>query len=351
LAVWTGSATNLQFDNERFSLDEQPIIMSVNQREVAMTVRPKELTLSAESAAHHGRMGRRRFALWATAIALLLGAGIYARQQVLEFADDLAPAPAEMKGDAGLLFLVGGGALPESLGREFVDLAGGSQARLVIIPGAPTDNPKRDAEIETWKSFGAPYVRVLHADSRSQADDPDFSQSLTTATGVWLGGGQQTWFTAWYRGTLVEERLRELLARGGVIGGTSAGASAVTNVMVAGGKREPIESHGLGLLDGVIVDQHFLRRNRTGRLLKLLSRHPDQIGLGIDEATAVVIDLKTGNLAVRGQSYVLACVPDADGVLERLEVLKAGDTTSLADLRNHANDPVPALVGDLILGD
>jgi len=310
-----------------------------------MDLRPKGVLLSLAG------FGRRRIAAWAALAVLVLGTGYFARARVLEFADDLYPAPAAMTGEAGTLFLVGGGDLPDSLGREFVELAGGPNARLVIIPGAPINGPQRAAEIQTWRALGVPNVAVLHAESRSQADDPDFSQVLATATGVWLGGGQQTWFTAWYRGTLVEDRLKEVLERGGVIGGTSAGASAVTNVMVAGGKREPIESRGFGLLDGVIVDQHFLRRNRTGRMLKLLSRHPDQIGLGIDEATAVVVDLKSGNIAVRGQSYVLACVPDGDGVLQRLEVLKSGDYTSLADLRGHSVEPVPALVGDLILGD
>jgi cyanophycinase len=314
-------------------------------QEVAMELRPRGISLSLAS------ISRRRVVVWSCVTALVVGSGFVARGRVLEFAEDLSPTPAVMTGEAGTLFLVGGGALPDSLGREFVELAGGPTARLVIIPGAATDDSKRSAEIQTWRALGVTNVSVLHADSRSQADNPDFSKSLTTATGVWLGGGQQTWFTAWYRGTLVEDRLKEVLERGGVIGGTSAGASAVTSVMVAGGKREPIESRGLGLLDGVIVDQHFLRRNRTGRMLKLLSRHPDQIGLGIDEATAVVVDLKSGNIAVRGQSYVLACVPDSDGVLQRLEVLKSGDYTSLADLRDHAAEPVPAIVGDLILGD
>ena len=136
--------------------------------------------------------------------------------------------------------------------------------------------------------------------------------------------------------------------RGGIVGGTSAGASAVTTVMVAGGKRDPVEGRGLGLIDGVIVDQHFLKRNRTGRMLKLLSRHPDQIGLGIDEGTAVVVELKTGNLRVFGQSYVLACVPTSDGVLDRLEVLKAGELgdaifDDVAAAREAGVESIPAL--------
>jgi cyanophycinase len=256
-----------------------------------------------------------------------------------------------MSREAGVLFLVGGGALPDRLRREFIELAGGPSARLVVIPGDADGGDRPQDEVQLWKAHGAAHVSVLHADSRSQADDPEFSRLLATATGVWLGGGQQTWFTAWYRDTLVEERLRGVLARGGVIGGTSAGASAVTRVMVAGGRREPVESRGLGLIDGVIVDQHFLRRNRTGRMLKLLARHPDQIGLGIDEKTAVIVELKTGTLRVSGQSYVLACVPGESGGLNRLEVLKAGDSTSLADLRDDGSDPIPAWIGDVIVAD
>ena len=322
-----------------------------------MGTRPRERVLTTDSRAVNvpstGKSPRRirlnwRSALWGFCAALILSGGFFARDRVLEFAEQLSPTPPEMERDAGLLFLVGGGALPDRLRREFVDLAGGATARLVVIPG---DSDGALNEAQTWRALGAAHVSVLHAESRSQADDAEFSKALQKATGVWLGGGQQTWFTAWYRNTLVEERLKEVLARGGVVGGTSAGASAVTTVMVAGGKRDPVEGRGLGLIDGVIVDQHFLKRNRTGRMLKLLSRHPDQIGLGIDEGTAVVVELKTGNLRVFGQSYVLACVPTAEGVLDRLEVLKAGDTTSLEDLRNHSSDPVPAWVGEVIVAD
>lgn len=325
-----------------------------------MGPRPREIALSTESAVVStsatltqpwSLLWKWRGAIWGCFALTALTGGFYARTRVLEFAEQLAPSTPVMSRDAGLLFLVGGGALPDRLRREFIELAGGANARLVVIPGDADGRDNAANEIQLWKSLGVIHVSILHAESRTQADDPEFSKLLNTATGVWLGGGQQSWFTAWYRDTLVEERLKEVLGRGGVIGGTSAGASAVTRVMVAGGRRDPVESRGLSLLDGVIVDQHFLRRNRTGRMLKLLARHPDQIGLGIDERTAVIVELKTGTLRVSGQSYVLACVPDDDGGLQRLEVLKAGDTTSLADLRDYTSDPIPAWMGDAIVAD
>jgi len=118
---------------------------------------------------------------------------------------------------------------------------------------------------------------------------------------VWIAGGDQSRFMALYGGTGVQRELVRLYQRGGVIGGTSAGASVASRLMVAGEG----EGEGLGLLDGVIVDQHFDTRRRLLRLLNALKNHPEQLGLGLDEGTGVVI--QAGTLTVAGERTVSLC--------------------------------------------
>jgi len=236
------------------------------------------------------------------------------------------------------------------VGHEFLELAGGPDARLVVIPGLAVEDVDLESYRDEWQALGAPEVTVLHARTRAEATDPKFSQAIVDATAVWLGGGQQTWFTTTYGGTIVERRLKELLKRGAVIGGTSAGASAVTSIMMAGGRRgEPITTNGLGLFPDAIVDQHFLKRNRAGRLLKLVEQHPELIGLGIDEHTAAVIELRTQRMSVVGESYVMAVAANGKSRYPRIEVLKAGDAVTFDQLREQPTNDLPDWLEDAIL--
>src|SRR5207302_6337873 len=116
--------------------------------------------------------------------------------------------------------------------------------------------------VEAWKKRGAASVTLLHTRSRATANDASFCQPLAEATGVWLGGGDQSKLVSAYRGTAVESELHKLLRRGGVIGGTSAGAAVMSGPMIAGGNMPARLGQGFGFLPGGIVDQHFLRRNR-----------------------------------------------------------------------------------------
>lgn len=292
---------------------------------------------------------RVRGAFWILAIAFTTVAGVIGRERILRLADRWENTTPIFDRSQGTLFIVGGGSLPGALKREFLDLAGGNEARLVVIPGAAVSAERMADYTDDWQGIGAQSVVVLHAESRSQADDPEYSRMLDEATGVWLGGGQQTWFSAWYRGTIVEQRLKNLLARGGVIGGTSAGASAMSTVMMAGGRGEPIAGKGLDLFPEAVIDQHFLKRNRIARLMKLTDQYPTLIGFGIDEGTALVVERSRGRLSVSGPSYVVAYIPQTTLGEPRLEILKAGDQTSLADLRTPDVAIVPGWVTETIL--
>jgi cyanophycinase len=252
----------------------------------------------------------------------------------------------------GTLLIVGGGVIPDEIRVRFVALAGGPTAKVVVIPASPRGGePVRASfSLAMWKDAGVNSVSLLHAHDREQADDPKFAEELTTASAVWLGGGQQSWFSQTYAGTEVERQLHALLGRGGVIGGTSAGAAVMSRVMIVSGRDHPIEGRGFGLLPDVVIDQHFLRRSRVNRLLELLEKHPDHVGLGIDERTALEVPLNQRRVKVLGDSYVFACVPPGSEQPLRFRVLKAGDElelntlirTPVADTASPARSSSPA---------
>ena len=237
--------------------------------------------------------------------------------------------------EGGTLVIAGGGRLPPEIRQRFLALAGGPQrARIVIIPAFEADSTQIVSMCETWQTLGATSVRVLQAASREEANLAAFGSSLDEATGVWLSGGQQALLSERYAGTLVEEKLRAVLDRGGVVGGSSAGAAAMTKVMIEQGSDEAIESRGFDLFRDAIIDQHFLRRNRLNRLIGLLDAHPDRVAFGIDEGTALVVQVHKGRLGVIGSSYVLACVPATESGTKRFEIMKHGDHIDLAGLKS-----------------
>jgi cyanophycinase len=183
--------------------------------------------------------------------------------------------------------LVGGGLLPPDSGKEFVRLAGGKDARIVVIPSASLRaNP--EANVRRWQKILGVSVTVLHARTPKEAARADLYKCLDKATGVWIGGGDQCRLTELFDGTVLADKLRSVLARGGVVGGTSAGASVVTRVMVNGKG----VARGFGLLDGCVIDQHFTQRQRHERLKRIIDKHPKLTGFGIDANTALVISGK-----------------------------------------------------------
>jgi cyanophycinase len=240
-----------------------------------------------------------------------------------------AERPAPLR---GALVICGGGRLPEAVLDRFIELAGGPQARVVIIPTAGSDASVRFAgtSLDRWRARGPASVRMLHTRSRNEANDPAFLQTLADATGVWFGGGDQSRLSDTYVDTAVERHLKALLERGGVIGGTSAGAAIMTRVMITGGRTTATQGRGFDLLPAAVVDQHFLKRNRLGRMLSVLAQHPGLAGFGIDEGTALV--LQGDRLSVIGDSYVVACMPPSPERLPELQIWKPGDHVDVPPL-------------------
>ncbi len=268
-------------------------------------------------------------------------------------AEDSAPGVQsgwiDPAGISGSLVICGGGELSDSIYKNFLELAGGENAKLVIVPTASGQAEKTPPESLTkrWTALGAATAMVLHTRDRAIANDPAFLTPLKNATGVWFEGGQQLRLAEAYQGTEFEAELKTLLKRGGVIGGTSAGAAIQSQIMIAGGKDQPNIQTGLDLLPGAIIDQHFQERNRQPRLRLAVKEHPECVGLGIDEGTALVVGMKGGRMSGsdRGRTLRIIGSGEVSVILASSETkplkeyrVKEGGRLDLVQLRRAARD-------------
>jgi cyanophycinase len=182
------------------------------------------------------------------------------------------------------------------LGRLF-DLAGGKDAPLVVIPTAngQDDFPGDWPGTKMFKDFGVTNITVLHTKDRKVADSEAFVRPLTTAKAVWFVGGRQWRLVDAYAHTRTQQEVERVLTRGGVVAGSSAGASILASYMVRGARENnfimmaPGYEEGFGLIKGVAIDQHMLTRNRQDDLEEVVAKHPDVLGIGLDESTAIVV--------------------------------------------------------------
>ncbi len=236
----------------------------------------------------------------------------------------------------GALVICGGGDVPDSVMLRFLELAGGPRARIVFIPTAAVgaDSDEADEDLLFFRQQDLAHLSVLHTRHRGQANDPEFSRPLETATGVWLAGGCQRLLADVYGDTVVEQALRKLVQRGGAIGGISAGAAVMSPVMIRGGRFEPETGPGFGFLPGTVIDQHFLKRGRQDRLLRVLASHPGLVGIGIDEGAALIV--QGSRLSVMGDSCVVTCLAASTDWPEEVQQLAPGDEADLARLVRSA---------------
>ncbi|HEX2222502.1 MAG TPA: cyanophycinase [Candidatus Limnocylindria bacterium] len=227
--------------------------------------------------------------------------------------------PRQSSARAGHLLLIGGA--EEKLRQRqiltrFVSLAGGEEARIAIISTASSlGDSATDLYRSVFAQMGVPDVRGLRPLVRDDANDPEFVAHLREATGIFMTGGNQLRLASVVGGTLLGKALVERHRRGAIVAGTSAGASAIGTHMVAFGpggatpkQRMTQMSAGLGLLPGVVVDQHFEQRNRIGRLLALVAQSPSLLGIGIDEDTAALVS-PSGVMEVLGRASVTILDP------------------------------------------
>jgi cyanophycinase len=206
--------------------------------------------------------------------------------------------------EGGTLFLCGGGTLPSDLMQKFHSLAGGKEGRLVLIPTASPRSDQGDYTpwLPRWQAYPWRELHTVHLRDREDAEYSREIDLLQSATAVWLAGGDQSRLSERMAGTRFERELKAFLDRGGVLGGTSAGAAICSKVMIRDGKREPVIGTGFSILNDVIIDQHFLAKNREERLSRATLQHPELAGLGIDERTGMLF--RQGVLEVIGEGYV-----------------------------------------------
>lgn len=214
------------------------------------------------------------------------------------------------------LFIIGGaedrvGAA--KLLRRFVRLAGGKKSRIVAIPTASSFQEEvAEAYEEVFTRLGAPGITVVNPTSRQDSHSPDLVAAVDDATGVFMTGGSQLRLSQFFPGTPLGAALHAAHERGAVIGGTSAGASIMSKFMISMGpegttprQRSSQLTAGLGLIDGVIIDQHFGQRSRYGRLMSVVASSPHLIGIGIDENTAIEVTGRQFTVHGAGVVYVL----------------------------------------------
>ncbi len=191
---------------------------------------------------------------------------------------------------AGALIVAGGGSIPPDLRPRALKMAGGSGAGILIVPWASARENAGSSTRDAWIESGAEQVSII-------PEDADAARiAVEQADLIWLVGGDQSRLMEAFRQRGLIEVMRKSHAGGTIVAGTSAGAAVMSRHMLTGkaelegliaGSTELIE--GLGLWKGVIVDQHFLARRRWSRLFTAVASHPDEVGIGIDERTAVIV--------------------------------------------------------------
>ena len=215
--------------------------------------------------------------------------------------------------ERGSVLLIGGGSEGSEVLRTFIRLAGGQDAAIIVVPTAADDSVFGDDDetAEDIRRAGAKNVRVLHTRDRATANSQAFVSIIDSARGVWISGGRQGRLLDAYKGTATEAAMHRVLRRGGVIAGTSAGASVMGSLVVRGSpftNRVVLANgytEGFGFLAATAIDQHAVARDRLRDLPdSVLARHRDLLGLAIDEGAALLVQGDTARVIGRSMGFV-----------------------------------------------
>jgi len=248
-----------------------------------------------------------------------------------------------MGGTIGTLVIIGGAEDKKgdkAILRRFVQLAGGTHAKIVIMTVATELPVEVGAEyVDVFEEIGVADVRTFDVSSRADANRASAVKAMELATGVFFTGGDQLRITTLLGGTRLDAGIQERLESGLVLAGTSAGASMMSSTMIVDGAAETNPrigivnmAPGMEFLDGVVIDQHFAQRGRLGRLLSAVAQYPHHLGIGIDEDTALVV--RHTEFAVIGRGAV--SVVDAGALTySNLAELKQDDALTLCGVQLH----------------
>lgn len=258
-------------------------------------------------------------------------------RQLPKFPPTTPPVPHV---ESGTLLIVGGGGSPKGLMDRFVELAGGiEKARLVYVPCTEDDIvSSRQSMVAVWKRMGVKHATFIHTKDRKKANtDDEFLEPLKNATGIFCGGGRQWNFSDSYYGTKTQQLMKDVLARGGVIAGSSAGASIQARYLA---RATPIgnfdimapgyERGGLGFLGGVAIDQHFSERGRQKDMVQLMNTHSQLLGIGIDEATAIEVQKSRATVSGKGRVFFYDAMKGSTTNRPHFDALSAGSVYDLA---------------------
>lgn len=264
----------------------------------------------------------------------------------------------------GTLIPIGGKLSDDHILERFIGLAGGRSARIAIIPTASSE-----PDLGTWYEralarLGIERAKAIPLDERCDCDDADWLEELGQATGIFITGGDQLRLTSIVGGTPAHAMIRRRFAEGVTVAGTSAGAAIMSRFMIARGDEGSSPRAGMvtmaagfGLVDGIIIDQHFRERDRLGRLLTAIAYAPENLGLGVDENTAAVISpdgvievMGAGAVTVvdaseLGLNTVADALPNAPITMTgvKISLLGPGSTYDIATRVAH---PAPAVYSD-----
>lgn len=217
----------------------------------------------------------------------------------------------ESHGPTNGTLMVIGGAASDIFYTKFMELVGGADAPIVVIPTAVTSDSLTDEDLDRFKnSFtakGFKQVTVLHTRDREVANSKDFVEPIKNAAGVWFSGGRQWRHADSYLNTRTHEAFFKLLDRGGVIAGSSAGATIQGSYLARGDTRKNTimmgdHEEGLGFITSVAIDQHLFARNRQFDMFEILENRPELLGIGLDEDTGIIV--QGDQFTVFGNSYV-----------------------------------------------
>ncbi|RYZ57295.1 MAG: cyanophycinase [Proteobacteria bacterium] len=246
---------------------------------------------------------------------------------------------------SGSLIIIGGAEdkkNDKTILKEFVRMAGGPKAQILIMTVATELPVEVGAEyIQVFKSIfdGDASVETLHIASRGEANDPESLAKIDKATGVYFTGGDQFRITRILGGTKTDMLLHDRYESGLILGGTSAGASMMSSIMIIQGPAETTAKRGmtrlgagLEFLPGVIIDQHFAQRGRINRLLAAIAQYPHHLGIGIDENTALIVEGTRCRVVGEGSITVLDAGDACEGIGEKFET---DENLAICDVRLH----------------
>jgi len=214
----------------------------------------------------------------------------------------------------GKLIIIGGGSIPDSLFSFFANYIGGKDQPIVYIPTATTDEEyiQKGEHLIKFSSRGFTNLSTIHTRNKKEADDPKNIALMRNAKGLYFGGGDQQLIADAYAGTKLYDEFIALLNRGGVIMGTSAGATIMGSLMVGGDARDDISKKyafnpAFSFMTNTALDQHVLARNRQFDLISVVEYYPGTLGIGMDESTAIIVE--AGQFKVWGNSYAMLYDP------------------------------------------